>query len=396
MPPFPDQLFAGSPVVRVGTVTLVATNDPQTQREKLARIVLDSMYQFVGLLDADGIMLEINRAALEGAGIQLEEVRGKPFWEARWWAISEASRTQLRNLILRASRGEFVRQDFEVYGREAGREMITVDFSLLPVKDHNGKVVFLLPEGRDITEKKRAEAEVARKNKELQRLQAATEKARAVSEQLLLNILPSPIVERLRTRSDHPDASVSDIIADSFHEVSVLFADIVDFTKFSSGMSPEQLVALLNELFTEFDGITDAHGLEKIKTIGDTYMAAAGLPIPVADHATRTAGTALDMMDALARFNTCHHYRLQLRIGIHSGAVVAGVIGKRKFIYDLWGETVNTASRMESHGVAGKIQLTEATRNKLGGGFLLQERGAIDVKGMGELHTWFLTGRSLD
>lgn len=394
MPPFSDQLFAGSPVVRVGAVTLVATDDPQTQREKLARIVLDSMYQFVGLLDADGIMLEINRAALEGAGIQLDEVRGKPFWEARWWASSEESRTQLRNLIRRASLGEFVRCDFDVYGREAGREKITVDFSLLPVKDRNGKVVFLLPEGRDITEKKRAEAEIARKNKELLRLQAATEKARAVSEQLLLNILPSPIVERLKTRSDHPDVSVSDIIADSFHAVSVLFADIVDFTRFSAGMSPEQLVAVLNELFTEFDGIADNRGLEKIKTIGDSYMAAAGLPVPAADHAARTAHTALDMLDALERFNTRHQYRLQLRIGIHSGAVVAGVIGKRKFIYDLWGEAVNTASRMESQGVAGKIQVTDATRRRLSGQFSLQERGMIDVKGMGELRTWFLTGRS--
>jgi PAS domain S-box-containing protein len=363
MPPFPDQLFAGSPVVRVGAVSLVATDDPQTQREKLARIVLDSMYQFVGLLDANGIMLEINRAALEGAGIQLEEVRGKPFWEARWWAISEVSRTQLCNLIRRASLGEFVRQDFDVYGRDAGREKITVDFSLLPVKDHNGKVVFLLPEGRDITEKKRAEAEIARKNKELQRLQAATEKARAVSEQLLLNILPSPIVDRLKARSDQPDLNVPDLIADSFQEVSVLFADIVDFTRFSAGMSPERLVTMLNELFTAFDAVTDCRGLEKIKTIGDTYMAAAGLPIVVPDHAARTAHAALDMQVALAEFNNRHQTRLQLRIGIHSGPVVAGVIGKRKFIYDLWGDAVNTASRMESHGVAGKIQLSDATRN---------------------------------
>jgi adenylate cyclase len=175
--------------------------------------------------------------------------------------------------------------------------------------------------------------------------------------------------------------------------VSVLFADIVDFTRFSAGMSPKRLVTMLNELFTDFDSITDIHGLEKIKTIGDTYMAAAGLPIPVADHAARTAHTALDMMDALEQFNKRHHYRLQLRIGIHSGAVVAGVIGKRKFIYDLWGEAVNTASRMESHGMAGKIQVTDATRNRLAEGFLLQERGKIDVKGMGQLHTWFLTGR---
>ncbi|NVK43290.1 MAG: adenylate/guanylate cyclase domain-containing protein [Oceanospirillaceae bacterium] len=277
--------------------------------------------------------------------------------------------------------------------RQLSRQRITVDFSLIPVKDQHGQVLFLLPEGRDITEKVEAEALIARKNRELQKLQATAEKARAVSDALLLNILPSPIAERLKARPGPASSRSHDIIADHFDEVSVLFADLVDFTRFSACMCPEQLVALLNDLFSTFDAITETHGLEKIKTIGDTYMAAAGLPIPIPDHAVRTAQMALDMLDALQDFNRRHEHLLQLRIGIHSGSVVAGVIGKRKFTYDLWGETVNTASRMESHGVVGRIQISDATRERLDDRFLLQERGLIDVKGMGQFHTWFLSGR---
>jgi adenylate cyclase len=215
-----------------------------------------------------------------------------------------------------------------------------------------------------------------------------------LSERLLLNVLPRAIAERLKGRREEIGDSFPEVIADSFPEVTVLFADIVGFTKFSTGVSPERLVVLLNEIFTDYDTIADNRGLEKIKSIGDAYMAAAGLPVPVDDHAVRAAHMALDMIDALARFNERSGYRFQIRIGINSGAVVAGVIGKRKFIYDLWGAAVNTASRMESHGVAGRVQITEATRLRLGDPFLFEERGAIDVKDMGELRTWFLTGRS--
>lgn len=231
------------------------------------------------------------------------------------------------------------------------------------------------------------QAKLAKSNEELRI-------ARDESERLLLNLLPYPIAERLKARPDLSADSIPAVIADSFPEVTVLFADIVEFTRFSAGMSAERLVAVLNEIFTDFDSIADHRGLEKIKTIGDAYMAAAGLPVPAADHAVRVAHMALDMMDALDRFNARSGYRLQLRIGINSGAVVAGVIGTRKFIYDLWGDTVNTASRMESHGVAGRVQVTDATRRRLGEPFLFEERGIIDAKGIGELHTWFLTGRN--
>ncbi len=214
-----------------------------------------------------------------------------------------------------------------------------------------------------------------------------------LSEKLLLNVLPRAIAERLKGRGEDIGDNFGEVIADSFAEVTVLFADIVGFTQFSTGVSPEQLVVLLNEIFSDFDVIAENRGLEKIKTIGDAYMAAAGLPELVEDHAGRAAHMALDMLDALERFNERHGYQLQLRIGISSGAVVAGVIGRRKFIYDLWGAAVNTASRMESHGVAGRVQITDATWSRLGEPFLFEERGSVQLKGMGDIRTWFLVAR---
>ncbi|MBF6991970.1 adenylate/guanylate cyclase domain-containing protein [Cupriavidus sp. IK-TO18] len=396
--------------LRVRDVTLSVSDDFQTQRDKLARIMLDAMYQFVGLLDAHGTMLEINRAALEAIGIRMDDIRGKPFWEARWWVGSPETQALLREMIQRASQGEFVRCDFENYvkGESESEETIIVDFSLLPIRDSNGNVVFLLPEGRNITEKKHAEAVLARKNEELQaswelirrqhdELQSLYDRLQAeqkLSERLLLNLLPCSIAERLKARPDLVASGDPELIADSFPDVTVLFADIVAFTRFSAGMSPEQLVAVLNEIFTEFDTVADLRGLEKIKTIGDAYMAAAGLPEPAPDHAVRAAQMALDMTEAFMHFNQRTGFDLQMRIGIHSGPVVAGVIGKRKFIYDLWGAAVNIASRMESHGVAGRVQVTDATRRLLGDSFLFEERGAIEAKGIGTLQTWFLTGRN--
>lgn len=215
-----------------------------------------------------------------------------------------------------------------------------------------------------------------------------------VSERLLLNVLPRSIAERLKGRPEITADAFTEVIADSFPEATVLFADIVEFTKLSAGLSPQGLVAMLNEVFTDFDHIADHRGLEKIKTIGDAYMAVAGLPVATPDHAVRAAHTALDMLEAIDGFNARSGHTLAVRIGINSGSGVAGVIGKRKFIYDLWGDAVNVASRMESHGVAGRVQVTEATRRRLNGTFRLEERGTIDLKGTGPMTTWFLTGRT--
>jgi adenylate cyclase len=217
-----------------------------------------------------------------------------------------------------------------------------------------------------------------------------------VSERLLLNVLPHSIVERLKGRPEVTADDFAEIIADSFPEATVLYADIVGFTRLSAELSPQELVVMLNEVFTDFDRIADSRGLEKIKTIGDAYLAVAGLPVPTADHAVRAAHMALDMLEAMDRFNARNGSTLQVRIGINTGAGVAGVIGKRKFTYDLWGDAVSTAGRMQSHGVAGRVHVTESTRRKLGEPFLFEERGVIDLEGTGRIKAWFLSGRGTD
>jgi adenylate cyclase len=290
---------------------------------------------------------------------------------------------------LRAGARDFVNKPFEL------AELLMRVRNMLEVRLlHQESINYGKLMEQTVHEVEASRALIHRQNDELKTLYDKAVANQKVSDRLLLNVLPYAIAERLKARPDDLMAdSFPEIIADNFPEVTVLFADIVEFTRFSAGMRPERLVALLNELFTDFDSIADHRGLEKIKTIGDAYMAAAGLPVPAADHAVRAAHMALDMMDALVRFNERNGYSLQLRIGINSGAVVAGVIGKRKFIYDLWGDSVNTASRMESHGVAGRVQMTQATWRRLGEPFLFEERGLIDVKSMGQLRTLFLAGR---
>ncbi len=211
------------------------------------------------------------------------------------------------------------------------------------------------------------------------------EAEREKSDRLLLNILPSAIAERLKQNSS--------TLADSFPEVTVLFADLVGFTKIASRTTPTELVTLLNEIFSAFDRLAEWHGLEKIKTIGDAYMVVGGLPVPRSEHAEAIAEMALDMLEEISSFRTKEGEPLSLRIGIATGPAVAGVIGLRKFSYDLWGDTVNTASRMESHGKAGSIQVTAATYQILRDKYLFQERGEIDVKGKGKMRAYFLSGK---
>jgi class 3 adenylate cyclase len=204
------------------------------------------------------------------------------------------------------------------------------------------------------------------------------------SERLLHNMLPPPIAERLKREAA--------TIADSVDSVTVLFADIVGFTGLSQQMEPAALVELLNRVFTIFDQLAERHGVEKVKTIGDAYMAVGGLTIARPDHAAAVAALALDMRAALTKIPLASG--LSMRIGIHSGPVVAGVIGKSKYVYDLWGDTVNTASRMESHGKEGAIQISEATREALGAAFAVEERGVVEIKGKGAMRTYWLGERS--
>ena len=214
------------------------------------------------------------------------------------------------------------------------------------------------------------------------RAEARLAQEHARSERLLLNILPGAISARLKDNDQ--------LIADGFAEVTVLFADIVGFTELSQRLTPEALVEMLNRIFSEFDDLAATLGIEKIKTIGDCYMVAAGLPELRPDHADAVARMALGMREALKRINEDGGYTLQLRIGIHTGPVVAGVIGKRKFIYDLWGDTVNTASRMESSGVAEEIQVTRQVYDRIKDRFELEARGVISVKGKGDMETFLL------
>jgi class 3 adenylate cyclase len=207
------------------------------------------------------------------------------------------------------------------------------------------------------------------------------------SDDLLHNILPDEIATRLK--------SDSTMIADEFPAASVLFADVVGFTPMSANLTPPELVGLLNDVFTTFDGFVEELGLEKIKTVGDEYMAAAGVPVPRDDHAEAVAELALRIRDHTATHDFDGH-TIQLRIGIHSGPVVAGIIGTHKFSYDLWGDTVNTASRMESSGIPGQIQVSPATHDLLETSrYAFEPRGTIEVKGMGLMDPWLLVGRRL-
>ncbi len=207
------------------------------------------------------------------------------------------------------------------------------------------------------------------------------------AENLLLNILPRSIADRLKA-----DTAT---IADQFTEASILFADVVDFTPLSDRLQPAEVVGILDHLFTHFDLLAERYEVEKIKTIGDAYMVAAGVPTPRADHARAMALMALDMRDAMRSQDAVGHLGLELRIGVNSGPVVAGVIGRKRFLYDLWGDAVNMASRMESQGTPGQIQVTRATYDLLRDEFELEPRGTVPIKGKGEVETWYLVGRRL-
>ncbi len=216
------------------------------------------------------------------------------------------------------------------------------------------------------------------------------------SERLLLNVLPQDIAERLKNVQSMTKVHLKTsgtIVADSFDEVTVLFADIVNFTEYAASISTSELVNILNEIFSEFDNLVEQYELEKIKTIGDSYMVVGGLPIPSKDHAEAIAEMALQMQTAIQKFKRSDGTSFSLRIGIHTGQAIAGVIGTKKFIYDLWGDTVNVASRMESYGIAGCTQVTEATYQLLKNKYYLEQRGAINIKGKGEMITYLLKGR---
>ena len=206
------------------------------------------------------------------------------------------------------------------------------------------------------------------------------------SEQLLLNVLPQAIAARLKNGEK--------VIAEKQEATTVGFTDLVGFTPYARNAEPVDVVTMLNRIFSNFDLMSARNGVEKIKTIGDCYMFAAGVPIPVEDHARRVADSALEMLSFIERFNARFGTEFQIRIGLNSGPLVAGIIGKQKFAYDIWGDAVNVASRMESSGLPGRIHISEATRAALGADYECEARGSIEVKGLGQINTYFLLSKN--
>jgi len=225
--------------------------------------------------------------------------------------------------------------------------------------------------------------------RETRRARLAMEAEYERSERLLTNILPSTVAQRLKDPSRN-------IIADKYDDASILFADIAGYTKRASDTPPGDLVRFLDRLYTDLDALVDRHGLEKVKTSGDSYMVVSGVPEPRADHIEALACLALDMAEAVADLKDPQGREVPLRIGLAAGPVVAGVVGARKFFYDVWGDAVNVAARMETTDVEGRIQVPQDVYERLNHAFLLEERGEVEVKGKGVMTTWYLVGRRND
>jgi PAS domain S-box-containing protein len=317
---------------------------------------LEGMSDAFFALDTQWRFSYVNYKAAQYLQRSPEELFGKNFWEEFPGLVNSVFYDQYHKAVAKQ-----VGVIFEKFYRPL---KVWWEVRVFPSRD--GISVFF----HDITKRKKMES--------------ALRKERNKTENLLLNLLPEPIAERLK---EEPG-----VIADKFEKATILFADLVNFTHISTTMPATKLVYLLNEIFSSFDELTEKHGLEKIKTIGDAYMVAGGIPIARPDHAEASAEMALDMLVAIDELNVKLEGTFDLRIGINSGPVVAGVIGTKKFIYDLWGNAVNTASRMESHGVPGRIQVSLYTYELLRDKYEFEERGSIDIKGQGEMRTYFLTG----
>jgi len=317
---------------------------------------LEGMSDAFFALDTQWRFSYVNYKAAQYLQRSPEELFGKNFWEEFPGLVNSVFYDQYHKAVAKQ-----VGVIFEKYYRPL---KVWWEVRVFPSRD--GISVFF----HDITTRKKMESELR--------------KERNKTENLLLNLLPEPIADRLK---EEPG-----VIADKFEKATILFADLVNFTHISTTMSATKLVYLLNEIFSTFDELTEKHGLEKIKTIGDAYMVAGGIPIVRPDHAEASAEMALDMLVAIDELNVKLEATFDLRIGINSGPVVAGVIGTKKFIYDLWGNAVNTASRMESHGVPGRIQVSFYTYELLRDKYEFEERGSIEIKGQGEMRTYFLTG----
>lgn len=349
------------------------------EKEQYLRLILNNIPQQVFWKDTNLVFLGCNENWAKAAQLDSpDDIIGKTDYDLLPnREIAEEFRAQDREIMrLDIPQLHVIAPKVQTY--DGGT--VWLDISKIPIHDAQDNVIGILGVVEDITQRRQAE----------EALRVEQEK----SEKLLLNVLPEAIANRLKQSLDilHKRDSRA-LIAENFDEVTVLFADIVNFTDLSANISAADLVGLLNRIFLVFDDLCEKHGLEKIKTIGDAYMVVGGLPNPRPDHANAIANMALDMQTAISHFRTYEGYPIAVRVGINTGPVIAGVIGKKKFTYDLWGDVVNTASRMESHGTAGKIQVSEATYHHLRTQYEFEPRGTIEVKGKGRMKTYWLLER---
>ncbi|MCT7949982.1 MASE1 domain-containing protein [Ancylothrix sp. C2] len=397
------QAFMG--VITITSLLLAATvaerasaEDSLRQSEIKYRELVEKAGSIILKLDRQGNITFLNEFAQTFFGYNEIDLLGKSAIGTLLPEFDMAGKNlkiMLENIL---SNPRYYQQNENENMRKNG-ERVWVSWANQAFFDADNNLTELLCIGTDITDRRRAEIALQQLNEQLEsrvkeRTQALTEALEALqiqqeqSEKLLLNILPEPIADRLKQGSQ--------TIADTFAEVTVLFADIVGFTELSAQSTPSEIVGLLNEIFSRFDELAEKHNLEKIKTIGDAYMVVGGLPHLRSDHAEAIVEMGLDMMDAITEIKTLDGKPLSIRIGINSGPVVAGVIGIKKFIYDLWGDTVNIASRMESQGIPGCIQLTQNTYELLGDKYVFEKRDKLKVKGKGEMTTYFLKSRIFD
>ncbi|MGD1713136.1 adenylate/guanylate cyclase domain-containing protein [Dapis sp. BLCC M172] len=342
--------------------------DALQKAEEKYRSIFENTAEGIFQTTPDGRFISANPALLKMYGFSSEtELKNQITDLAQQLYVNQNRRSEfIANLEKYGSVSNF---ESEVY--RADGSVIWISENARVVRNIDREILYYEGTIQDITKRKYVETALRLEQQK--------------SDHLLLNILPAQIATKLK-QNQHP-------IAKRFENVTILFADIVDFTGFSARISPSELVDMLNQIFSVFDKLTEQHDLEKIKTIGDSYMVVGGLPTAREDHAEAIANMALDMQKAIRKFFNDRGEAFQIRIGINTGPVVAGVIGIKKFIYDLWGDTVNVASRMESSGISSKIQLTEATYQLLKDNFLLESRGSIPVKGRGEMITYWLIDR---
>ncbi|MDY6781548.1 MAG: adenylate/guanylate cyclase domain-containing protein [Cyanobacteriota bacterium] len=347
-----------------------------TKSERRLRLIIDALPACVSYVDAQQYYQLANKTYETWFGCPQEAIRGKTLRSV----IGEEAYQVVRSHVVRALRGEAVRYEAKVPYRDGGTRYI--DAALVPDVDEEAQVKGFYAMVADISDRKKAEESLKKEVDERRKTEFALRLAQNQSERLLRNILPEKIAGQLKEGKR--------TLAEYFNEVTILFADLVGFTPLAAHLEPIALVDRLNEIFSAFDELAGKYDLEKIKTIGDAYMVVGGVPTAKANHAEAIADMALEMQRAIEHYSRTHRESLQMRIGINTGSVVAGVIGIQKFSYDLWGDAVNLASRMEASGEPGRIQVSPETYKRLQHQYWFEKRGTIQVKGKGEMTTYWL------